>query len=192
MKKGFTLVELLVVLAILGILMAMMVPAAGLILNRAQNAQAKSDASVVAATMLKYFMEYNRWPPSYASAPANTRFVTDSNWVAIMSPPPRNAGDSPDPKDENIRRIVFFEPGSGVLATEGVNQGCFVDAWGNPFTFILDTSGAQSILNPDPEPADGEPTEIQERVIAWSSGKDRSVVEETGAEQWNDNPKSWW
>ena len=192
MKKGFTLVELLVVLAILGILMAMMVPAAGIILNRAQNAQAKSDASVVAATMLKYFMEYNRWPPSYASSPAGTRFETDDKWVAIMSPPPRNAGDPPDPNDENIRRIVFFEPGSGVLATEGVNKGYFVDAWGNPFKFILDTSGAQSVLNPDPEPADGEPTEIPERVIAWSSGKDRSVNNETGEAEWNDNPKSWW
>ena len=192
MKKGFTLVELLVVLAILGILMAMMVPAAGVILNRAQNAQAKSDASVVAATMLKYFMEYNRWPPSYASSPAGTRFVTDDKWVAIMSPPPRSAGATPDPNDENIRRIVFFEPGSGVLATEGAYKGFFVDPWGNPFKFILDTSGAQSIQNPDPVPADGEPTEIPARVIAWSSGKDRQVLNETGEVEWNDNPKSWW
>ena len=86
----------------------------------------------------------------------------------------------------------IFEPGSGVLATEGVNKGYFVDAWGNPFKFILDTSGAQSVLNPDPEPDGGEPTEIPERVIAWSSGKDRVVNNETGEQEWNDNPKSWW
>ena len=40
MKKGFTLVEMLVVIAILGILMAMMIPAAGLVLRKAKIAQA--------------------------------------------------------------------------------------------------------------------------------------------------------
>ena len=42
------------------------------------------------------------------------------------------------------------------------------------------------------EPDGGEPTEIPERVIAWSSGKDRVVNNETGEQEWNDNPKSWW
>ena len=191
MKKGFTLVELLVVIAILGILMAMMVPAAGLILNRAQVAQAKSDAGVVAATLLKYQAEYNRWPKSYASAPAGFQHLTDTNWVAIMSPEPRRDGEAPSPLDENIKRIIFFEPGGGVLATEGVYKGYFVDPWGRPYIFMLDTTGSQSIKNPDPEPAEGEPVEIQARVIAWSAGKDR-VLDGSGPDNWNDNPKSWW
>ena len=91
MKKGFTLVEMLVVITILGILMAMMVPAAGMILRRAKVAQAKADAGVVTTVMLKYHADYNRWPGFYAeelAADPPQPHLTDKGWVDAMSPTP--------------------------------------------------------------------------------------------------------
>ena len=57
MKKGFTLVEMLVVVAILGILMAMMIPAAGLIVKRAKISTARGDAGVAGTVLLRYQSE---------------------------------------------------------------------------------------------------------------------------------------
>lgn len=177
-QSGFTLVEMLVVIAILGILMAMMVPAAGMILRRARASTAKGDAGVVAATMMKYRMEYNRWP-SWVTAAPDGGYETDKAWVDVMRPPV----GSPRTLD-NFNQIVFFEAGGGVLAAEGVHAGAFVDPWGNPFRFQVDTDGDGQIANPDPNAT----KPISAQVIAWSAGPDGKS---DSAELWQDNVKSW-
>ena len=184
-KQGFTLVEMLVVIAILGILMAMMVPAAGLVMKRAKISNTKGDASVVASVLLKYQSEYNRWPKTYVDDKKDT---TDNEWVTIMGPTP---GSGPVPT--NPKRIVFFEPGGGALSPDGVYAGAFVDPWGNPYRFRLDVSGDGMVDNSDFNSIGEIPglvldKPISMRAIAWSQGPDGKG--ET-PEEWTDNVKSW-
>jgi prepilin-type N-terminal cleavage/methylation domain-containing protein len=177
-RAAFTLVEMLVVIAILGILMAMMVPAAGLILKRAKRATAQADAGVVVSVLLKYYGEYNRWPEFYTSAPGTDHF-TDNVWVEAMSPDPTVGA----PGVFNFKNIRFFEPSAGSLQTDpGKPQfGAFIDPWGNPFMYQLDLDQDGQIPHPDGS------KNIRARAIAWSAGPDGDYTFREG----HDNVVSW-
>jgi prepilin-type N-terminal cleavage/methylation domain-containing protein len=171
-QQGFTLVEMLVVVAILAILMAMMVPAAGMILRRAKVSSAQGDAGIVVTAMTKYQAEYNRWPAFMAGI---DQHLTDKVWVDAMSPPPGGAMPASNPK-----RLMFFEPSGGSLGTEIPYVGAFVDPWGTPFEYQVDLDGDGQIEHPD-----GEGAVIRGRVIAWSAGPDGEHA------TWEDNVPSW-
>lgn len=168
-RSGFTLVELLVVIAILGILMAMMVPAAGLIMNQMKKAQARSDAGIVVSVMMKYWMEYGRWPDLSEDA-------TTKRWVDLMAPPPGAARTK-----DNFHLITFFEAGGGALAKEGSYAGAFVDPWGKPFRYALDRSGGGDVANPNSDKGG----RLTGRAHCWSAGPDGDF------DTWKDNVASW-
>ena len=171
-RGGFTLVELLVVIAILGILMVMMVPGAGLIMKRAKRSQARSDANIVGTVLLNYFSEYNRWP-EFAMGSAD--HLSDNTWVECMSPTPGAPANA-----QNLKRVVFFQAGAGAIASGGANSGAFVDPWGTPFQYKVDSDRDGQITHPN-----DDSITLRAQVLVWSAGEDGDF------DTWDDNVTSW-
>lgn len=181
-NAAFTLVELLVVIVILGILLAMMVPAAGMILKKVKVSQARADAQVVVATLSKYRLEYNRWPSVEEVAEGYPG--TSKAWVEIMNPEITTGKGERD--KNNFRQLRFLEMGKGMKIESGEYEGGFGDPWGHskgrvPFLYAVDGDGDGMIPNPNPE----KNGKIRADAIAWSAGPDGDYA------TWEDNVGSW-
>jgi len=171
---GFTLVEILVVIAILGILMAMMIPAAGAIMKKAKNSTARTDAAVVQSGLMKYRMEYNRWP-DFAKGKSKEH-LTDAEFLETMMP----TGDGKPPKD-NLKRVRFIEGGKDVVVP---GKG-YLDPWGNPFRYIVNETPRETMELGNVGSDYEGPNEIRAKALVWSAGADGDYS------TWNDNVYSW-
>ena len=63
-QRGFTLVEIMVVVTIIGLLVALAIPALQRVQRRAQNSSFVSDLRTYARAFETYAMENGTWPPN--------------------------------------------------------------------------------------------------------------------------------
>ena len=63
-RGGFTLIELLVVMVVLGILIALLVPAIGGAIKNAKNAAVIAEINQVAQALADFKSKYGDYPPS--------------------------------------------------------------------------------------------------------------------------------
>ena len=122
--RGFTMIELLVVVAIIGVLMSLLFPAVQGALDSAKKAQAKNDAMQIATAIVAYDTEYGRLPNTN-SAPQ----TVSGNIIGALTGTDTNL---------NPRKIIFLEVLNYKKGKGGILNDVFVDPWSNSYYVALD------------------------------------------------------
>jgi len=166
-SAGFTLVELLTVIAIIAILMGLLFPAINIARNQARKAQARSDCSQISGAVKAYYTEYGKYPLGVNVVnPPNGDFlfgqqqgvsagsgVSNFQLFDILRNIDSTGATQPgQPNQYNPRAIVFFDgktatdsnnPRAGFVPTNysgggTMKVGAFIDPWGCEYFVAID------------------------------------------------------
>ena len=150
--RAFTLIELLIVIAIIGILMSLLFPAVNSAIDAARKAQAKNDVVQIATAVTAYETEYGRLP-------TNSTTVSGELLTALTG---QNTTANP-------RGIVFLEVQAAKKGKSGTNATGFVDPWTTTVAYAisLDTDYDNNVSVSTNGSASGSTT-IRKKVGVWN------------------------
>ncbi|HNT01991.1 MAG TPA: type II secretion system protein [Candidatus Saccharicenans sp.] len=127
--SGFTLIEILVVLSIIGILLGLAVPQYQISVKRAREAVLKENLFIMRKLIDQYYQDKHRYPPSLQSLVEENYLkalpidpVTGSNetWIEVREMPPADEYVPP----ENLG-VIDVKSGSEARALDG----SFYNTW---------------------------------------------------------------
>jgi len=189
-KKAFTLVELLIVIAIIAVLLGLAFPVFQGVLDRAKKAQAKNDVTQIVTAVNAFYTEYGRYPTS-ATRDATATYGPGGSTT-------ENGGLFSELRATtsslNTRQIVFISPPDAKDQTKpysGIKTSTsgYYDPWGSEYAVAIDADYDNQITpNPYNNGAGGSP--LHQGVIAWSLGKD-STLGKGGSYTSSDDVISW-
>lgn len=159
--RAFTLIEILVVLAIIAILMALLFPALEKVREQARRAQARNDLGQIVLAVKNYSAEYGKYPSVEAAAPDGDVLVGDADARAtidngaLMDTLRAIGRGLNDRHVLNPKRIVFLEgrtardgaePRAGFAdKAESKKRGSFYDPWGRQYGVVMDTDSDNTL-----------------------------------------------
>jgi len=188
--SAFTLIELLVVIGIIGILAAIMFPAANGAMRRAAAAHAENTCYQLKNSISAYFTEYRKYPVA-PGATEDTVFRTTNPLMDVLLGSDSEAGQG----GLNPRRIVFYTDkqarpmGDGkyargvVLNSDG--GGELWDPFGEHYYVVMDLDYNNRVSKPSWDTTSSSSSVLPEAIIVWSSGPS---ADENDA---SDNIKTW-
>jgi prepilin-type N-terminal cleavage/methylation domain-containing protein len=177
-RSGFTLIEMLVVIGIIGLLMGLLFPAIGSLRNAANRARAEQDLGSFEVAIKAYISEYGKYPLQVDAT--QDRVYMDATYVQLLQILRADPGYT-DIDLWNARRVVFME-----VAEKAVVAGRLKDPWGNDYRVVADMNFDKAT---DTSAASGYGVASNRTVAAWSFGKDG--VSGANAADRKDDVLSW-
>jgi len=148
--KAFTLIELLTVIAIIGILAAIIIPTVGSVKTSANKSKTKAQFSQWAVSMGLFKQEYGYYP----SIGTSNKVDPDKFFAALTGRTYSNG--TPSDLVGNTRRLSFYSPSDSEVtsATSGdATNGLLKDAFGNTDIAVFVDSNNDGIVNTSDSPA---------------------------------------
>jgi prepilin-type N-terminal cleavage/methylation domain-containing protein len=153
-SRGFTLVELLVVISIIIVLAAMSLGGVQIATKRAKTLQTQSDAMALQQAIEQYYQEYSKLPGvGSTSDEIQTRGEAGVELLTILLGKEDDTGTMQNPRKLaflNVKESRNAKKGGLVYSNGGAGgqiDGLY-DAWGQPFNVRLDNDYEGEI--PDP------------------------------------------
>ncbi len=164
---GFTLVEMLVVVAIIAILASILIPSVGAAQKSAKKRKAEVECNAIKTAVEQFFSDFKYMPwgdPDDAKAR-----VGDDKWTQT---PDEHKNAMSLLRGENKLRKAYLEistrDAKGSSASEEEDEGIFYDPWKNPYHIGMDRNLDQQV----DYTYGGSTKTYKTRVLVLSNGPD--------------------
>lgn len=118
--RGFTLIELMITMVIIGVVFGAVISATAGIQKQSRNAQRKTDLSKIQTALQQYYTDENKYPLKESLGAASTSIVGSIS--------PLKTYLSPIPRDPRGGGVYYYEPrlskSSGVSCTTASPGSC--------------------------------------------------------------------
>jgi len=166
---GFTLVELLVVVSIIGLLVGLLAAGIPLAIEKGMTAKAKGETTAIVAAIKAYKQEYGKFPgdPSIT----NRLFSSNSSPDTIKTLMKVLGGDATATLNSEIanpKGVRFFEGSK--------TDGTMADPWGGQYLVLVDSSETGSVTYTYA----GTPVNVRISVLAICYGSDGKADTQSG------------
>ena len=208
-SRAFTMTEMLTVIAVIGVLLALLFPAIKNSMLKAESAKAQTAISGLQTAFKAYYTEYGKWPVFTSDlSRSNYTYIVDTNFVGLLQGANNHGtltGGGPGPLSPpynllntssltgNARQIRFLE-----FKKEDLDSALgFLDPWKHPYYCRFDVTYGNDVDDPFTGWSSGinPATKVKVGFVIWSAGPDGRYDDKNttaGPSELNkDNVKSW-